>query len=914
MTASPAPDGGEPSPVLSIALSPQGRLHVDLPTDSGVAPLFRDIAKHFERGDGHGVFRLGASHPETVLPAGLSFWRDLGRAFVVRLCATEELEALREKVEVDVPPDELAALAASAPPMTGGEYLTPTVLTEMCARMAAAVRDDLSAWDGTVEAFLRQASPAWSLVGRVCFHLAENKNDPDAPFAFLATYTTRLSARAKAQHLPLSQALREYAGARNKSALLSLLEPVQRAARTSSVAKELVEGGHVFETLAWTPAEAHRFLTEVPAIEAAGVLVRMPAAWRAKRPPRPEVQVTVGKAPGKGVGADAILDFSIDVILEGEALTERELRAILDGTDGLALVRGRWVEVDRDRLRQVLDRWSTFEASHAGGGLSVVEGLRLLAGAQIGDSSDDVPAAGAADWSKVVAGEALAATLAGLRSPEGLADVDPGPLLRAELRPYQKVGLRWLWWLRSLGLGGCLADDMGLGKTIQVIALLALLKKKADGSNEPKSPSLLVVPASLIANWRSELERFAPSLNVLVAHPSELAPADFAALTPETFSDRDVVISTYGALQRVPAFTSRSWNVVVLDEAQAIKNSGTKQTRATKALRARFRLALTGTPVENRLGDLWSLFDFTSPGLLGSAKAFGRFVRAAEKRPHGGYGPLRELVRPYILRRLKSDKRVIADLPDKTEVRAFCGLTKKQVALYQQTVEELRNNLHQSDGIKRRGVVLASLMRLKQICNHPSQWLGDGSYAPEDSGKFARLAELADEIAARQEKALVFTQFRELTRPLAEFLARLFGRPGLVLSGETEVKRRMGLVEQFQREDGPPFFVLSLKAGGTGLNLTAARHVIHFDRWWNPAVESQATDRAYRIGQKNGVVVHKFVCRGTVEEKVDALIESKQDLARQILEGTDEVKLTELDDEQVLRLVAIDIRTALAES
>jgi superfamily II DNA or RNA helicase len=911
MTTSPALDGGDASPGLSIALSPRGHVHVDVPGDSEVAPLFREIAKHFERGDGHGVFRLGASHPETDLPPGPSFWRDVGRAFVVRLCATEELEALRERVEVEVPPDELAALAASAPPITGGEYLTPAVLTDLCARMAAAVRDDLAAWDGTVEAFLRQASPAWSVVGRVCFHLAENKNDPDAPFAFLATYTTRLSARAKAQHLPLSQALREYAGARNKSALLALLEPVQRAARTSAVAKDLVEGGAVFETLAWTPAEAHRFLTDVPVIEAAGVLVRMPAAWRAKRPPRPEVQVTVGKGPGKGVGADAILDFSIDVILDGEALSERELRAILDGTDGLALVRGRWVEVDRDRLRQVLDRWSTFEASRANGGLSIVEGLRLLAGAEIGESGDAMPAAGVADWSKVVAGESLASALAGLRSPEGLRDVDPGPLLQAELRPYQKVGLRWLWWLRSLGLGGCLADDMGLGKTIQVIALLVLLKQKSDGARDP---SLLVVPASLIANWRAELARFAPTLNVFVAHPSELLPAELAALTPEALSNWDVVITTYGTLQRAAALTTRSWNVVVLDEAQAIKNPGAKQTRATKALRARFRLALTGTPVENRLGDLWSLFDFTSPGLLGSAKAFGRFVRAAEKRPHGGYGPLRELVRPYILRRLKSDKRVIADLPDKTEVRAFCGLTKKQIALYQQAVEDLRDKLRQSDGMKRRGVVLASLMRLKQICNHPSHWLGDGSYAPDESGKFARLAELADEIAARQEKALVFTQFRELTRPLADFLAAVFGRSGLVLSGETEVKRRMGLVEQFQREEGPPFFVLSLKAGGTGLNLTAARHVIHFDRWWNPAVESQATDRAYRIGQKNGVVVHKFVCRGTVEEKIDALIESKQDLARQVLEGTDEVKLTELDDEALLRLVAIDIRTAVAET
>jgi superfamily II DNA or RNA helicase len=902
-------DGVEPSPP-SIVLSPQGRLHLDAVVDVDLPQSLQQIVAQFARGDGHGLFRLGAAAPETHLPGVLSFWRDVGRTFVVRLCATENLEDLRERIEIEVPPDELTALVAEAPPMPGGEYLTTAVLEELYARMTSAVRDELAEWDGTVEAFLRSASPAWNLVGRVCFHLAENKNDPQAPFAFVATYTTRLSAKAKAQHLPLAQALREYAGARNKPALLALLEPVQRAARASALAKDLVDSGAVFQTLAWTPSEAHRFLSEVPQFEAAGLVVRMPASWRAKRPPRPEVQVTLGKKPGNGIGADAILDFSMAVTLEGEPLTEAELRAILSGTAGLALVRGRWVEIDRERLRQVLDHWSAFEAAHADGGVSIVDGLRMLAGANIEEAREQAPGDAVGEWSRVVAGEALAKTLAGLRSPEALAELDTGGLLRAELRPYQQVGLRWLWWLRSLGLGGCLADDMGLGKTIQVIGLLVLLKKVGGNTY---GPSLLVVPASLVGNWRAEIARFAPDLTCFVAHPSETPLAELASIQVSEIDRCDVVITTYGALQRVPWLSSRAWNIVALDEAQAIKNPGAKQTRAVKGLKARLRLALTGTPVENRLGDLWSIFDFICPGLLGSTKAFGRFVRAAEKRGHGSYGPLRELVRPYILRRLKSDRRVIADLPDKTEVRAFCGLTKKQVALYQQTVDDLRTSLRDADGIKRRGVVLASLMRLKQICNHPSHWLGDGGYSPEDSGKFARLGEIADEIAGRQEKALVFTQFREMTRPLADFLAGVFGRPGLVLSGETEVKKRMGLVEQFQREDGPPFFVLSLKAGGTGLNLTAARHVIHFDRWWNPAVESQATDRAYRIGQKGGVLVHKFVCRGTVEEKIDALIESKQDLARQILDGTDEVKLTELDDEQLLRLVAIDIRTALAE-
>jgi non-specific serine/threonine protein kinase len=421
-----------------------------------------------------------------------------------------------------------------------------------------------------------------------------------------------------------------------------------------------------------------------------------------------------------------------------------------------------------------------------------------------------------------------------------------------------------------------------------------------------------VVPASLIANWKAEIDRFAPSLSVLVAHPSAMDQGAADAVTPEDLAGRDLVITTYGLTHRLGWLRQTDWSLVILDEAQAIKNPGAKQAQAVKTLRARSRVALTGTPVENRLGDLWSIFDFLNPGLLGSARAFAAFAKQLGERP-GGFAPLKELTRPYILRRLKTDRRIIADLPEKTEVNAYCGLTRPQAALYQASVKSLAEKLESVDrGIERRGIVLAYLMRLKQICNHPSQWLRDGVWAPQDSGKFSRLREVAEVIADKQEKALVFTQFREVTEPLARFLEGVFGRPGQVMHAATPVRERRALVERFQDDERIPFFVLSLKAGGTGLNLTAASHVVHFDRWWNPAVETQATDRAFRIGQRRNVLVHKFVCRGTVEDKIDAMIEGKQRMAREVLEGDGEALLTELSDADLLRVVSLDLRTALA--
>jgi non-specific serine/threonine protein kinase len=896
---------------LAFVLTPHGSLTLRREGEMTTPELAHGarLEAAFGRGTGHGLLYLGADEVGAALPPVLSYWRELATRYVTALCALPDIGEGQTKPPVPAPADEeLNTMAAAAPPMTGAEYLTASVLADLWRGMDAAFEVELVEAKLPVQEFLKSRHPAWNLVGRVHFNLAENRKDEEAPFAFLATYTTRLSAQAKAQHLPLGKALQEYAGAKNRERLLSLLMPVQRAAEQCAWLKAMVDAGEIFHPLRWRPQQALALLKDAATLESAGVVVRMPASWRMNRPARPQVKATVGgKAPSQ-LGLDALLDFRMEVTLDGENLSAAEIKGLLAQTDGLAFIRGKWVEIDHERLSRTLERFEAVERDAAAKGLSFGEAMRLMAG--VGISGDTTAGPADVDWSQTIAGPWLAKTLEDLRRPGGLAHVDPGRSLQGTLRPYQQAGVRWLHLLARLRLGACLADDMGLGKTIQVLSLLLVLKSEA---SDLRRPSLLVAPASLLANWAAEIARFAPSLKAIVVHPSAVPADKFKTDGDVDLADIDLVITSYGFLARLPWLTTALWRLAVLDEAQAIKNPAAKQTQAVKRLRAETRIALTGTPIENRLGDLWSIFDFINPGLLGSSKQFSTFVKRLVERPQNPYGPLRDLVRPYILRRLKTDKSIIADLPDKTEVKAFCLLSRRQAALYQQAVDEFSDQLEAAEGIQRKGIVLALLMRLKQICNHPSQWLGDNSWAEEDSGKFARLRDLTEEIASRQEKALIFTQFKETTAPLASFLGSVFGRPGLVLHGETEVKKRKDLVREFQEDDDIPFFVLSVKAGGTGLNLTAASHVIHFDRWWNPAVENQATDRAFRIGQTKNVLVHKFVCRGTVEDKIDQMIEAKQRLAGDFLSGGADVVLTEMKNDELLRLVALDLGAAMKE-
>jgi len=821
------------------------------------------------------------------LSAELGFGRELARAALQELAAAPPGEA----APLLLSHDQHARLLAAAPASLRRQ-LNERVLARAWREVCAAARHALAGPGVTPDAFLR-AHGVDPDRDRVYLHLAERKHDRAHPFAFLVTVARGQGAHGRTLHLPLAAALRERAD--DPQARQRLLAPLRRAAAASPYIRALLDSGEVYHPVAWTAAQAHALLRAAAELEDSGLRVRVPD-WGHRPSPRPQVHVELGAAGPSQLGLGVLLDFKLRYFLGDDELSADEWRVLMSGAAGLHRVRGRWIELDPARHAEALRHLRGVEAAAARGQVSFADGMRMLAGLPRGSLNE----ASAPAWTVVTPGPWLARMLAELQSPSESPETDPGPALRGTLRPYQRDGVAWLWLLMRLGLGGCLADDMGLGKTIQVIALLLLMRERGVAG-----PHLIVLPASLLDNWRAELARFGPGLRVHVAHRSV---GDGGAPPGEV----DVVLTTYATLQRQAWLKDQAWGLVVLDEAQAIKNAQAKQTHAVKALRCRHRLLLTGTPVENSLVDLWSLFDFACPGLLGAASEFKAFARRLDG-DHAGLAPLRALVRPYILRRLKTDRRVITDLPDKTELQVYCGLTRGQAALYARAVDALARELESLAGMRRRGVILTYLTRFKQICNHPSQLSGDGRYAPRDSAKFLRLQELCAPLAEAGEKILVFTQFREICAPLAALLEASFGRPGLVLHGSTPVARRGELVAEFQREDGPPFMVLSLKAGGTGLNLTAAGHVVHFDRWWNPAVENQATDRAYRIGQHKNVLVHKFVCRGTLEERIDAMLRAKQGLADGVLADEGEQRLTELSTDELLRVVSLDLRSALAE-
>jgi SNF2 family DNA or RNA helicase len=673
-----------------------------------------------------------------------------------------------------------------------------------------------------------------------------------------------------------------------------------------------------------TAEEAYQFLREAAwLLEENGFGILVPSWWD-RRGPRGRLGLRLRMRPAEGgaetsrglVGSQAIVEYDWRLAVGQTELSEAEFRQLAALKVPLVCVRGQWVELRPDKIEQAITFWEKqAQAAAAGNGQSLPTN-ELLPMALGSDEIGGLPILGveADGWVAQLLGEGNGA--------DGLsqATVSPVPTPAAfvgELRPYQERGVGWLTFLSERGLGACLADDMGLGKTVQYIAFLLHRRAQArsaarlvgaEGAKAPTTnpkPALLICPTSVVGNWRHELERFAPGLRVLVHHGqdrligSELRTAAY---------EHDLVISSYALVHRDrEALASVAWDGVVLDEAQNVKNPDTLQARAARALKATYRFALTGTPIENRLAELWSIVEFLNPGYLGSRNGFRqRFVTPIERwQDPERAEQLRRLVRPLVLRRLKTDRTIIDDLPEKLEMKVFCTLTPEQATLYQAVVADMLRQIEASEGIQRRGLVLATLTRLKQVCNHPAHFLADGSALAGRSGKLERLQEMLDEVLAEGDRALVFTQFAELGGRLREHLQSHFGQEVLFLHGGVAAERRDALVRRFQEDSlGPRIFILSLRAGGIGLNLTNANHVFHFDRWWNPAVEDQATDRVFRIGQRRNVQVHKFVCAGTLEERIDALIEGKKALAEQVV-GAGEAWLTELSTAELRDLVAL---------
>ncbi|MFH2065346.1 MAG: DEAD/DEAH box helicase [Pseudomonadota bacterium] len=846
------------------------------------------------------LFYLGFYGKEAELSPSVDYFIRFSRLFIHKLSQVPDLESLRHKAVVDIPDLELALFVEDVPMITGAEYVNHGMLKELWTGLGKIFSDRIREYDGSVESFFHKQDPLIHLAGRVFFHLVENKNS-DLPFAFMATYSAGMGKNGNPRHLPLKHAIQEY----DDEQLLDLLATVYRAAEKSSLVSDLIETGELFHPLAWSPKEAFCFLQEIPFYEESGVLCRIPDWWK-KHSRGAGLNISFGDQKPSQVGMDALLDFRANLLLGDMVVSEEEARLMLEESEGLAFIKNKWVPVDHEKLKLALAACDQVKQM-AGDGLALRDVMRLQLNPEkiVADLGDAVGLS-------VSNGTWLSSVIQNLKQPDQLKKVKPEKGFQAELREYQEKGLQWLHYLDSLNLGACLADDMGLGKTIQILAFLSLLKKRKD-----LPASLLVVPASLISNWISEIEKFFPGLKTHIAHPGFASshigqkndPSDRKQANRKSKKELDrldLVITSYAIAQRYEWLGDYCWNYLVLDEAQAIKNPGTRQTRAVKKLKSLNRIIMTGTPVENRISDLWSLFDFLNPGLLGNQKEFAAFSKKLKNHPKG-YSRLRKIVSPYILRRLKTDKSVISDLPDKVEMKSFADLSKKQIVLYRGFVADLERQIQDADGIQRKGLVLSSLMKLKQLCNHPDHLTGTGEYKESESGKFGRLREICETIYEKRERVLVFTQFREITEPIRFFLETIFHHKGLVLHGSVAAGNRKKIVDIFQAETYCPFMILTLKAGGVGLNLTKANHVIHFDRWWNPAVENQATDRAFRIGQDKKVIVHKFITRGTIEEKIDRMLDEKKELADQVVSRSGETLITEMDNTQLMNLFRLTL-------
>ena len=766
----------------------------------------------------------------------LDFLKRITDNFFFQLERTPSLALEREKAIVSYDKIELDEILSDAPFILGGQYLSSEWALSLFDRYLSVFKSDISTYSSSVESYFSSFSSRYKLPSRIFFHLLESKK-PEAPFAFMATYST-VGEDGKVHHYPLKYALKEYSSSIEKLAVL--ISSIKKAAKNSDIISSWLNTGEIFSPIYVSKEEAYAFLMDVPLFEEVGIVTRIPGWWK-KRKRNSRINIEI---ENKGSSC-SITSFRPKMVWQGVEITKDEIQDILSRTEGLYLLKGNWIEVDKHSLELLFKEYEELENRE----ISLLSALKLSSGVE----KKPFP---------------ISIDIEDMIKSSITSDLPSSPpqSFSGTLRPYQRDGYRWLMGISRLSLGPLLADDMGLGKTVEILAYLEEMR-----SRYKDAKVLLIVPASLLGNWGRECMKFTPELDFSIRHGKDAKKKDFPFLT----------IVTYQGAATSASIKEEKWDLVILDEAQNIKNRNTKQTKAIKALERKQAIAMTGTPIENSLMNLWSIFDFLSPGLLGDEKDFESFSDSL-----GGdkMDNLKKVVTPFILRRLKTDKSILNDLPEKVENELMVSLTPEQRVLYNKVVDEYEEALQRKEETGANPLTLAgsTIMKLKMVANHPSQYLGDGEYDEKKSGKFLLLKELCTTIHENREKVLVFTQFASIIPNLLALLSPVFGHDGEYIDGSTPPEKRTRIVDSFQSGE-IPFLVISLKAGGTGLTLTEANNVIHFDRWWNPAVEDQATDRAYRIGQKKVVTVYKFIAEDTIEERISQILKEKTELAESVL-------------------------------
>ena len=817
------------------------------------------------------VFNLAFEDNENIEFESTRYLQKISKRLIRYILNIPGLEIVRNNIEINYDDFELNELLEDTPFCIGNEFINLDWIKNIINNLLDIYKSEISKFEGSVDLYFTNKNKTLIVPSRVYFHMVEAPNG-DAPFAFMVTYTTIKDGSIK--HFPLRQALKEYNNMETE--FRELTKSLYKVAKESTFINDLIQNGEIFSPIYLNTEEAYTFLKEISIYEKNGIVCRIPNWW-SQRSKSTSIEVDIEQKKKDGFGYFKIgnlIGFSPKMKYQGIDITQDEIEELLVKTEGLSVIKGKWVEIDKNKLKKLLDEYEIIKND----GSSFSE---LVHYTRINTyKDDDIKIEFTNDnWIQNLVNKNLDST------PE-LLDISNN--FNGKLRPYQMDGFKWLLGMSQFGFGVCLADDMGLGKTIQILAFLLSYSKFSD------KHVLLIVPASLLGNWEREIQKFTPTMDYYIAR--------YIKSDALKIKNSFLTITTYQVSQSLTTLYDIDWGITILDEAQAIKNPDTKTAKKIKSIKRETSIALTGTPIENNLLNLWSVFDFLNPGLLGSESEFRKNYNIKSANTNN-VSSLSKIIKPFILRRLKTDKKIIDDLPEKNENVLFTELTKKQIVLYKKIVSELDDKkISEENQFAQKRIVLTAILHLKQICNHPSQFTGDEDFSILDSGKFVALKELCETIFEKREKVLIFTQFKEITEPLNNLLKEVFHKEGFIITGDTSTTQRDKYVNEFQNGD-VPYMILSLKAAGVGLNLTSATNVIHFDRWWNPAVENQATDRAYRIGQKKCVNVYKFTTRDTIEEIIAALMETKTKLSDSVLDNVDNNVFNKLSTEELLKAI-----------